>query len=127
MPDNENSEVFNRRSLTRIAIEVPGPGTDNHTTIDGNNSVWNGITNTPFLKNLSGGQEQHLVFSADHVVQIQHNQTVKIRQAQCATARQEMTITSAENQIKVKASTQIVPEVSRRMERQVIQCIFNVG
>jgi hypothetical protein len=81
MPDNENSEVFNRLAQTRAAKEVPAPGKDNHATIDGNNSVWNGITNTPYIKNLSGGQEQHLVLSADHVVQVQHNQIIKIWQA----------------------------------------------
>jgi hypothetical protein len=127
MPDNENSEVFNRLAQTRAAKEVPAPGKDNHATIDGNNSVRNGITNTPYIKNLSGGQEQHLVLSADHVVQVQHNQIIKIRQAQSTTAPQEMTISSAENQIQVKASMQIVLEVGGRMERQIIQCIFSVG
>jgi hypothetical protein len=73
MTDNENNEVFNRRTHTRAATEITGPGTDNHTTVDGCNSVWNGITNAPFIKNLSGGQEQHLVLSAGHVVQVQHN------------------------------------------------------
>ncbi len=95
MPDNENNEVFNRRPQTCAAKEVPAPGTDNHATIDGSNSVWIGITNTPFINNLSGGQEQRLVLSADHVVQVQHNQIVKIRQAQNTTAQQEITIIRA--------------------------------
>jgi hypothetical protein len=127
MTDNENNAVFNRRSLTRTATEVPGPETDGHADIGNSNGAWNGITNTSFINNLSGGQEQTPVLSADHIVQIQHNQTVKIQQAQSTTARQEMTITSAENQIQVKASTQIVLEVGRRMERQVFQYIFSVG
>jgi len=95
MPDSENNEVFNRRPQTRAAKEVPAPGTDNHATIDGSNSVWNGLANTPFIKNLSGGQEQRLVLSADHVVQVQHNQIVKIQQAQNTTAQQEITIIRA--------------------------------
>jgi|SRR5215475_10559262 len=95
MSDNENNEVFNRRTLTCAAKEVPDPGTDNHATIDGSSSLWNGITNTPFIKNLSGGQEQHLVLSADHVVQVQHNQVVKIQQAQNTTAQQEIAIIGA--------------------------------
>jgi len=95
MPDSENNEVFNKRPQTCAAKEVPAPGTDNHATVDGCNSVWIGITNTPFIKNLSGGQEQHLVLSADHVVQVQHNQVVKIQQAQNTTAQQEIAIVSA--------------------------------
>ncbi|SRR6266508_3147777 len=95
MPDSENNEVFNRRLKTCAAKEVPAPGTDNHATIDGSNSVRNGITKSPFIKKLSGGQEQHLVFSADHVVQVQHNQIVKIQQAQNTTAQQEITIIKA--------------------------------
>ena len=95
MSDNENNEVFKRRPQTCAAKEVPAPGTDNHAIIDGSNSLWNGITNIPFIKNLSGGQELHLVLSADHVVQVQHNQIVKIQQAQNTTARQEMTIIRA--------------------------------
>src|SRR5215510_9197568 len=95
MSDNENNEVFNRRTQTCAAKEVPDPGTDNHAAIDGSNGIWNGITNAPFIKNLSGGQELHLVLSADHVVQVQHNQIVKIQQAQNTTARQEMTIIRA--------------------------------
>src|SRR5215470_8944516 len=113
MSDNENNEVFNRRTQTRTTKEVPDPGTDNHATIDGSNSLWNGITNTPFIKNLSGGQEQHLILSANHVVQVQNSQIVKIQQAQNTTAQQEMTITSAENQIYFKAATQIVHEVGK--------------
>jgi hypothetical protein len=95
MSDIENNEVFNGRIQTRAAKEVPAPGTDNHHTIDGSNSLWNGITNTPFIKNLSGGQEQHLVLSADHVVQVQNSQIVKIQQAQNTTAQQEITIIRA--------------------------------
>src|SRR5262252_5679175 len=95
MSDNENNEVFNRRTQTRTTKEVPDPGTDNHATIDGSNSLWNGITNTPFIKNLSGGQEQHLILSANHVVQIQLNQVVKIKQAQNTTAQQEIAIIRA--------------------------------
>src|SRR5262247_1454757 len=95
MSDNENNEVFNRRTQTRTAKEVPDPGADNHATIDGSNSLWNGITNTPFSKNLSGGQEQHLVLSADHVVQFQHNQIVKIQQAHNTTSQQEIAIIRA--------------------------------
>src|SRR5215475_12199317 len=95
MSDNENNEVFNRRTQTRATKEVPEPGKDNHATIDGSNGLWNGITNTPFIKNLSGGQEQHLVLSADHVVQVQYNQVVKIQQAQNTTAQQEITIIRA--------------------------------
>jgi len=95
MSDNENNEVFNRRPLTCAAKEVPDPGTDNHAAIDGSNSLWNGITNAPFIKNLSGGQEQHLALSADHVVQIQLNQVVKIKQAQNTTAQQEIAIIRA--------------------------------
>ena len=82
MSDNENNEVFNRRPQACAAKEVPAPGTDNHAAVDGSNGVWNGITNAPFIKNLSGGQEQHLVLSADHVVQVRYNQIVKIKQAQ---------------------------------------------
>src|SRR5262245_47472617 len=66
MLDNGNNEVFNRRIHTCAATEVPAPGTDNHTTIDSSNRVWNGITNAPFIKHLSSGQEQQLVLSADH-------------------------------------------------------------
>ena len=95
MSDNENNEVFNRRPLTCAAKEVPDPGTDNHAAIDGSNSLRNGITNAPFIKNISGGQELHLVLSADHVVQIQLNQIVKIQQAQNTTAQQEMMIIGA--------------------------------
>src|SRR5215475_15416651 len=95
MPDSENNEVFNRRPQTSAAKEVPAPGTDNHATIDGSNSVWNGLANTPFIKNFSGGQEQRLVLSADQVVQVQHNQIVKIQQAQNTTAQQEITIIRA--------------------------------
>jgi hypothetical protein len=95
MSDNGNNEVFNRRPLTCAAKEVPDPGTENHAAIDGSNGLWNGITNAPFIKNLSGGQELHLVLSADHVVQVQHNQIVKIQQAQNTTARREMTIIRA--------------------------------
>jgi hypothetical protein len=40
-------------------------------------------------------QEQYLVLSADHVVQVQHNQIVKIQQAQNTTAQQETTIIRA--------------------------------
>jgi hypothetical protein len=118
MPDNENSEVFNRRTHSRAATEVPGPGTDNHATVDCSNSVWNGITNAPFIKNLSGGQEQHLVFSAGHVVQVRHNHIVKIRQPRSTTARQVITIISAENQLHAKAATQIVLEVGILERRQ---------
>ena len=95
MSDNENNEVFNRRSLTCAEKEVPDPGTDNHAAIDGSNGAWNGITNAPFIKKLSGGQEQHLVLSADHVLQVQHNQIVKIQQAQNTTAQQEIAIVRA--------------------------------
>jgi hypothetical protein len=95
MSDNENNEVFNRRTQTRAAKEVPEPGTDNHAAIDGSNGIWNGIRNAPFIKSLSGGQEHHLVLSADHVVQVQHNQIVKIQQAQNTTAQQEITIIRA--------------------------------
>jgi hypothetical protein len=95
MSDNENNEVFNRRTQACAAKEVPEPGTDNQAAIDGCNGIWNGITNAPFIKNLSGGQEQHLVLSADHVVQVQHNQVVKIQQAQNTTAQQEIAIIRA--------------------------------
>ena len=95
MPDNDNNEAFNRRTQTRAAKEVPEPGTDNHAAIDGSNGIWNGITNALFIKNLSGGQEQHLVLSADHVVHFQISQIVKINQAQNTTARQEITIIRA--------------------------------
>jgi len=99
MPDNDNNEAFNRLTQARAATEIPAPSTDNHATIDDSNSVWNCITTAPFIKNLSGGQEQRLVLSADHIVQVQHNQIVKIQQAQNTTAQLEITITSAENQI----------------------------
>src|SRR5262245_59314813 len=99
MPDNDNNEAFNGLTQARAVTEVPAPSTDNHATIDGSNSVWNDLTNAPFITNLSGGQEQRLVLSADHIVQVQHNQIVKIQQAQNTTARLEITITSAENQI----------------------------
>jgi len=95
MSDNENNEVLNRRTQTCAAKEFPDPGTDNHAAIDDSNGIWNGITNAPFVKNLSGGQELHLVLSADHVVQVQHNQAVKIKQAQNTTAQQEMMIIRA--------------------------------
>jgi hypothetical protein len=97
MPDSVNNDVFNRRPLTCAAKEIPTPRTDNHATIDASNSVWNGITKSPFIKNLSGGQEQHLVLSAGHVVQVQHNQIVKIQQAQNTTAQQEITIIRAKS------------------------------
>ena len=127
MMDNENNAVFYRRSLARTATEVPDLGTDGHADIGNSSDAWNGITNPSFINNLSGGQKQNLVLSADHFVQAQHNQTVKIWQAQSTTARLEMTISSAENQIHVNASTQIVLQVGRRMERQVSQFIFSVG
>jgi len=92
MSDSENNEVFNKRPKTRTAKEIPAPGTDNHANIDSSNSVWIGITNTPFIKNLSGGQEQRLSLSADHILQVQHNQIVKIQQAQNKTAQQEISI-----------------------------------
>ena len=95
MSDNENNDVFNRRTQTCAAKEFPDPGTDNHAAIDGSNGIWNGITNAPSIKNLSGGQEQHLVLSADHVLQVQHNQVVKIQQAQNTTAQQEIAIIRA--------------------------------
>ena|SRR5262245_25118021 len=95
MSDNENNEVFNRRTQARAAKEVPDPGTDNHSAIDGSNIIWNGITNAVFIKNLSGGQEQHLVLSADHVVQVQHHQIVKIQQAHNTTSQQEIAIIRA--------------------------------
>jgi hypothetical protein len=95
MPDSENNEVFNRRTQTCAAKEVPDPGTDHHAAIDGSNGVWNGITKAPFTKNLSGGQELHLVLSADHVVQVQLNQVVKIQQAQNTIAQQETAIIRA--------------------------------
>jgi hypothetical protein len=114
MPENKFDEVFNKRSLTRTVKEVPEPGNDGHALIDGSKSAWNGgIINTKFINNLSGGQEQNLVLSADHVVQVQNSQIVIIQKAQSTTAQQEITITSAENQIYVKAATQIVLEVGK--------------
>jgi len=114
MPENKADEVFNKRSLTQTVNELPKPGTDNHALINGSNSAWNdGIIKTSFINNLSGGQEQHLVLSADHVVQVQNSQIVIIQKAQSTTAQQEITVTSAESQIHVKAATQIVLEVGK--------------
>jgi hypothetical protein len=113
MPEDKVDEVFDKRSLTRTVKILPEPGTDGHALIDGSKSVWNGIIDTSFINNLSGGQEQNLVLSADHVVQVQNSQIVIIQQAQSTTAQQEITITSAENQIHVKAATQIILEVGK--------------
>lgn len=114
MPENKADEVFNKRSLTPTVRKVLEPGTDGHAIIDGSKSAWNGgIINTSFINNLSDGQEQNLVLSADHVVQVQNSQIVIIQKAQSTTAQQEITITSAENQIHVKAATQIVLEVGK--------------
>jgi hypothetical protein len=113
MPENKVDEVFNKRSLTRTVNELQA-GTDDHALINGSNSAWNdGIIKTSFINNLSGGQEQHLVLSADHVVQVQNSQIVIIQKAQSTTAQQEITITSVENQIHVKAATQIILEVGK--------------
>jgi hypothetical protein len=114
MPENKADEVFNKRSLTQTVNELPKPGTDNHALIDGSKSAWNdGIIKTSFINNLSGGQEQHLVLAADHVVHVQNSQIAIIQKAQSTTAQQEITITSAESQIHVKAATQIVLEVGK--------------
>lgn len=114
MPENKVDEVFNKRSLTRTVNELPEPGTDGRANIDGSKSAWNdGIIKTSFINNLSGGQEQNLVLSADHVVQVQNSQIVIIQKAQSTTAQQEITITSAENQIHVIAATQIILEVGK--------------
>ena|SRR5215813_1046031 len=113
MPENKIDEVFNKRSVTRTVKEVPEPGSDSHALIDGSKSAWNGIIDTSFINNLSGGQEQNLVLSADHVVQVQNSQIVIIQKAQSTTAQQEITITSAERQIHVKAATEIVLEVGK--------------
>jgi len=111
MPGNGNNKVFGKQSLTRTATEVPDPGTDSHAEIMGSYGVWNDITNTAFINKLPAGQEQELVSTADHVVQVQNNQIVRIQQAQATTAKQEIMITSAENQVYVKAATQITLEV----------------
>ncbi len=114
MPENKADEVFNKRSLTRTVNGLPEPGTDDHALINGSKSAWNGgIIKTSFIKNLSDGQEQHLVLSADHIVQVQNSQIVTIQNTQSTTAQQEITITSAENQIHVKAATQIILEVGK--------------
>ena len=114
MPENKADEVFNKRSLTQTVRKVPEPGIDGHALIDGSKSAWNGgIINTTFINNLSGGQEQNLVLSADHVVHVQNSQIVIIQKAQSTTAQQEITITSAESQIHVKAATQIILEVGK--------------
>jgi hypothetical protein len=114
MPENKADEVFNKRSLTQTVNELPKPGTDNHALIDGSKSAWNdGIIKTSFINNLSGGQEQHLVLAADHVVHVQNSQIVIIQKAQSTTAQQEITVTSVENQIHVKAATQIILEVGK--------------
>jgi hypothetical protein len=113
MPENKIDEVFNKRRLTPTVKDVSEPGTDGHALIDGSKSVWNGIIDTSFINNLSGGQEQNLVLSADHVVQVQNSQIVIIQRAQSTTAQQEISITSAQNQIHVKAATQIVLEVGK--------------
>jgi hypothetical protein len=113
MPENKFDEVFGKRSLTRTVKGLPEPGTHGHAFIDGCKSDWNGIIDTSFINNLSCGQEQNLVLSADHVVQVQNSQIVTIQKAQSTTAQQEITITSAENQIHVKAATQIILEVGK--------------
>jgi hypothetical protein len=113
MHENKIDEVFDKRRLTPTVKEVSEPGTDGHALIDGSKSVWKGIIDTSFINNLSGGQEQNLVLSADHVVQVQNSQIVIIQKAQSTTAQQEITITSVENQIHVKAATQIILEVGK--------------
>jgi len=114
MPENKVDEVFNKLSLTRTVKQVPEPGADNHAIIDGSRSPWKDtVINTSFINNLLGGQEQQLVLSADHIVQVQNSQIVRIQQAQSTTAQQEITITSAENKVHVKAATQIILEVGK--------------
>jgi hypothetical protein len=113
MPENKFDEVFDKRSRTRTVKGLPEPGTDCHAFIDGSKSGWKGIIDTSFINNLSCGQEQNLILSADHVVQVQNSQIVIIQKAQSTTAQQEITITSVENQIHVKAATQIILEVGK--------------
>ena len=113
MADNQNKAVFGRQSETRTAREVPAAGTDNHIDVELSDGTWNGITNNSFIRNLSGGQDQDLIRTADHVVHIQNNQVVRIEQSQRTTARGEITITSTENQIHLKAATEIVLEVGK--------------
>lgn len=113
MADNQNKPVFGGQSETRTAREVPAAGTDNHVDIDLSDGTWNGITDSSFIRNLAGGQDQNLIRSADHVVQVKKNQIVKIEQAQHTTAKGEITIISTENQIYLKAATKIVLEVGK--------------
>jgi hypothetical protein len=113
MADQQNKPVFSRQSETRTASEVPAAGTDNHIDINLSNGKWNGITDNSFISNLSGGQDQDLIRSADHVVQIQNSQLVRIEQSQSTRARGEITITSTDNKIHVKAATEIVLEVGK--------------
>lgn len=111
MPDDENMSVFGGQNLTCTATEVPVAGTDNHIGIEASSGVWNTVADTSFIRNLSSGQDQDLICSADHVVQVQSNQINNIQQSQRTTAQREITITSAENQIHVKAATEIILEV----------------
>jgi hypothetical protein len=113
MADQQNKPVFSGQSETRTASEVPAAGTDNHIDINLSDGRWNGITNNSFIRNLSGGQDQDLIRSADHVVQIQNSQLVRIEQSQRTRARGEITITSTENRIHVQAETEIVLEVGK--------------
>jgi len=109
----QNNAVFNQQSETRTAQEVPAAGKDNHIDIDQSDGAWNGITISSFIKNLSGGQDQELIRSEDHVIRVQRNQIVNIGLSAQTTANEEITITSTENQIYVKAATQIVLEVGK--------------
>lgn len=114
MANNPSRPVFDQQTEVPTAQPVPQPGSDCRIDVNCSEGAWNnGIIKTSFLKDLSDGQEQDVIRTADHVVQAHKNQIVSIGQAQRTTAREEITITSTENQVYVKGATQIVLEVGK--------------
>jgi uncharacterized protein (DUF2345 family) len=110
---DENKPVFNEKTEIPTANKVPKAGTDNHIDIAMSSGQWDVITNSTFISDFAAGQDQDLIRSADHVVQVQKNQLVNIGEAQKTTANREITITSTEKHIHVKAATNIVLEVGK--------------
>jgi hypothetical protein len=110
---DKNKPVFEQKTEILTGTKVPEAGKDNHVDIEMSSGKWNGITDSAFIQNLAGGQDQDLIRSADHVVQVQKNQIVNIELAQHTTAKKEITVTSKENHVHVKAATEIVLEVGK--------------
>ncbi len=114
MADKKSKPVFDRQTAIPTRGPLPKPGSHNHINVNWSDGDWdNGIDKSAFLKNLSDGQEQNVIRTADHVVNAHKNQIITVGLAQKTTARKEITITSAEDQVYVKAANQITLEVGK--------------